>query len=143
VFSGIDLFLTSPRWGGKESREHSKQEVILGIMTRACPLSPSVPPSIRGIIVLGSGSPSSSYWTLRRPHKSYQIEFWDQTEIQGFTQAGTNSRLPCLLERYSAIVGPQCYPNLRQLSETADRNPRRNPEFFPYAEQLCSRGPWP
>ena len=30
-------------WGGKESREHSKQEVMVGRITRAWPLNPSVP----------------------------------------------------------------------------------------------------
>mmetsp|Transcript_17955 Transcript_17955/g.36472 ORF Transcript_17955/g.36472 Transcript_17955/m.36472 type:complete len:214 (-) Transcript_17955:516-1157(-) len=47
-------------WGGKASREHSKQDVILGMMTRAWPRKPSVPPSMMGMIVSGSGSPSSS-----------------------------------------------------------------------------------
>ncbi len=51
--------------GGKASREHSKQEESRGIITLACPLNPSVPPSINGIISSASvGIPSSSTWTL-------------------------------------------------------------------------------
>ena len=37
--------------GGKASNEQSKHEVIVGMITRAWPLKPSVPPSIRGIMV--------------------------------------------------------------------------------------------
>ena len=49
--------------GGNESIEHSKHDVIVGIMTLDWPLRPSVPPSIKGIMVDGSGSPSVSYST--------------------------------------------------------------------------------
>jgi hypothetical protein len=38
----------------------SKQDVLYGIITLVCPLKPSVPPSIKGITVEGSGFPSSS-----------------------------------------------------------------------------------
>ena len=46
--------------GGNESMVHSKQLVIRGSMNRACPENASVPPSIMGIILVGSISPSSS-----------------------------------------------------------------------------------
>lgn len=55
-----------PCCGGNESSEHSKHDVIFGIITRACPFKPSVPPSMRGIIVAGSGSPSLSYCTFKK-----------------------------------------------------------------------------
>lgn len=48
------------RCGGKASREHSKQLVILGRISRACPFQPSVPPSTMGISERGSRLPSSS-----------------------------------------------------------------------------------
>jgi hypothetical protein len=38
---------------------HWKHGVIPGRMTRAWPLKPSVPPSTTGLMVLGSGLPSS------------------------------------------------------------------------------------
>lgn len=46
--------------GAKASRLHSKQEVIRGRIRRDCPEKPSVPPSMRGMMVSGRGSPSSS-----------------------------------------------------------------------------------
>jgi hypothetical protein len=46
--------------GGKSHSVHSKQGVWPGMMTRAWPLKPSVPPSISGTHVLRSGLPSSS-----------------------------------------------------------------------------------
>ena len=46
--------------GGKSHRVHSKHGVKPGIMTRACPLKPSVPPSTNGLIVARSGLPSES-----------------------------------------------------------------------------------
>jgi hypothetical protein len=46
--------------GAKESNEHSKQDVIRGRIRRDWPEKPSVPPSIRGMMVSGRGSPSLS-----------------------------------------------------------------------------------
>ena len=46
--------------GGKSQSVHSKQGVTPGSITRAWPLNPSVPPSIRGFIVAWSGCPASS-----------------------------------------------------------------------------------
>lgn len=46
--------------GGKSHRVHSKHGVKPGMMTRACPLKPSVPPSTNGLIVARSGLPSES-----------------------------------------------------------------------------------
>lgn len=39
---------------------HSKQAVKPGRIARACPLNPSVPPSIMGLMVSSLGVPSSS-----------------------------------------------------------------------------------
>ena len=47
--------------GGKSHNVHSKHGVKPGMMTRACPLKPSVPPSTKGLIVAMSGLPSVSY----------------------------------------------------------------------------------
>jgi len=46
--------------GVKASREHSKQDVMRGRMRRDWPENPSVPPSTRGMMVSGIGSPSES-----------------------------------------------------------------------------------
>lgn len=46
--------------GGKSHRVHSKQGVKPGMITRACPLKPSVPPSTNGLMVERSGLPSVS-----------------------------------------------------------------------------------
>lgn len=47
--------------GGNSHNVQWKQGVTPGIMTLACPLKPSVPPSTMGLIVAKSGEPSSSY----------------------------------------------------------------------------------
>ena len=47
-------------WGGKSHSVHSKQGVMPGYITLACPLNPSVPPSIMGLIRIWLGDPSSS-----------------------------------------------------------------------------------
>ena len=49
-----------PVGGGNDPKLHSKQPVLNGIITLACPLNPSVPPSISGLYVSGIGFPSSS-----------------------------------------------------------------------------------
>jgi len=46
--------------GGNSQSVHSKQGVKPGMMTLACPLKPSVPPSIIGFTVIWSASPSAS-----------------------------------------------------------------------------------
>jgi hypothetical protein len=46
--------------GGNSHSVHSKQGVIPGTMTRTWPRKPSVPPSMSGVMVDGSGAPSSS-----------------------------------------------------------------------------------
>jgi len=45
--------------GGYSSSVHSIQAVIPGRITLAFPLKPSVPPSIKGTMELGSNTPSS------------------------------------------------------------------------------------
>ena len=45
--------------GGNSHSVHSKQGVMPGTMTRTWPRNPSVPPSIRGVMVEGSGVPPS------------------------------------------------------------------------------------
>lgn len=54
--------------GGNSHSVHSKHGVTPGSMTRAWPLNPSVPPSIKGLIVDISGLPSSSNsaWTQKQ-----------------------------------------------------------------------------
>ena len=47
--------------GGNSQSVQSKQGVSPGMMTRACPLSPSVPPSTMTLKLAGSGLPSSPY----------------------------------------------------------------------------------
>lgn len=47
--------------GGNSQSVQSKQGVSPGIITRACPFRPSVPPSTMTLKLEGSGLPSSSY----------------------------------------------------------------------------------
>jgi len=49
--------------GGNRSSVHSKHALMRGMITRAWPLKPSVPPSMMGMMVRGSISPSSVYST--------------------------------------------------------------------------------
>lgn len=50
-------------WGGKSQRVHSKHGVTPGRSTRAWPLSPSLPPSMMGLMDVGTAWPCSSYCT--------------------------------------------------------------------------------
>lgn len=52
--------------GGKASNEQSKHEVIVGMITRAWPLKPSVPPSIRGIMVPRPAAMMNFFLTTQR-----------------------------------------------------------------------------
>ena len=45
-------------WGGKSHSVQSKQGDLPGMMTLACPLNPSVPPSISGVTVSSLTVPS-------------------------------------------------------------------------------------
>ena len=49
---------------------HSKQAVMRGRMTRTCPLKPSVPPSMKGMMVLASMSTSPSGVVLTKEQSS-------------------------------------------------------------------------
>jgi len=50
--------------GGNSQSVQSKQGVSPGMIMRACPLRPSVPPSTMTLKLAGSGAPSSSYSEL-------------------------------------------------------------------------------
>ena len=67
--------------GGNSQSVQSKQGVSPGMMTRACPLSPSVPPSTMTLKLAGSGLPSSPYsatdaatWLLRSANRRMALQ---------------------------------------------------------------------